>query len=152
MAFDEICDRHRLEKIKTIGDSYMCAGGLPVKNSTHPTDTVNAALEILDFITKRNQKNASNGKPQWAIRIGIHTGQVVAGVVGSKKFAFDIWGDTVNVASRMESSCPDGAINISEATHLLINDSFPCQYRGEVEVKNKGKMGMYLVTAKMQMA
>jgi class 3 adenylate cyclase len=147
LAFDEICDRHRLEKIKTIGDSYMCAGGLPVKNSTHPADTVSAALEILDFITKRNQQNASNGKPQWDIRIGIHTGQVVAGVVGSKKFAFDIWGDTVNVASRMESNCPDGAINISEATHRLIHDRFPCQYRGEVEVKNKGKMGMYLVTA-----
>ncbi|MCB0522293.1 MAG: tetratricopeptide repeat protein [Lewinellaceae bacterium] len=145
LAFDEICERHRLEKIKTIGDSYMCAGGLPVKNNTHPSDTVLAALEILDFIKKRNQQHGSNGHPQWAIRIGIHTGQVVAGVVGSKKFAYDIWGDTVNVASRMESNCPVGAINISEATQQLVARQFRCQYRGEVDVKNKGKMGMYLV-------
>lgn len=145
LAFDEICERHRLEKIKTIGDSYMCAGGLPVANKTHPKDAVVAAKEILQVVKRHNAANASKGRPQWAIRIGIHSGEVVAGVVGSKKFAYDIWGDTVNVASRMESNGPVGEINISEATYLLVNQSFKCEFRGEVEVKNKGKMGMYLV-------
>ncbi len=145
LAFDEICERHNLEKIKTIGDSYMCAGGLPVANKTHPTDAVAAAREMLDVLGRHNEKNTRLGKPQWRIRIGVHTGEVVAGVVGSKKFAYDIWGDTVNVASRMESNCPAGEINVSEATYKLVNKSFKCEYRGEVEVKNKGKMGMYLV-------
>ena len=145
LAFDEICEQHGLEKIKTIGDSFMCAGGLPVENSTHPQDAVRAALEMLAFIHKKNLKNTALGKPEWPVRIGIHTGEVVSGVVGSKKFAYDIWGDTVNVASRMESNCPVGNVNISEATYRLLNQSFVCEYRGEVEVKNKGRMGMYLV-------
>lgn len=147
LVFDEIIERHGLEKIKTIGDSYMCAGGLPKTNDSHPKDAVTAALEIMDFIEKRNRSLAERGKQQWPMRIGIHTGEVVAGVVGSKKFAFDIWGDTVNVASRMENNAVPGQINISEATHRLVSDRFPCTYRGEVEVKNKGKMGMYVVEA-----
>lgn len=147
LVFDEIAERHRLEKIKTIGDSYMCAGGLPVENTTHPTDAIAAALEILDFINQRNQGLAARGKPEWQIRIGIHTGEVVAGVVGSRKFAYDVWGDTVNVASRMESNCPADNINISEETWRLVNQTFNCEYRGELEVKNKGKMGMYLVSS-----
>ena len=145
LEFDEICQRHNLEKIKTIGDSYMCAGGLPAENKTHPKDAVAAAREMLRVVEQHNAKLASMGKTPWRIRIGIHTGEVVAGVVGSKKFAYDIWGDTVNTASRMESNCPAGEINISEATHKLVNQSVNCEYRGEVEVKNKGKMGMYLV-------
>ncbi len=145
LAFDEISERHRLEKIKTIGDSYMCAGGLPAENKTHPADAVAAAIEMLDFVEKRNRTLASQGKPEWPIRIGIHTGEVVAGVVGSKKFAYDIWGDTVNVASRMENNAGHGTINISEETHRRIGGQYHCTYRGEVEVKNKGKMGMYVV-------
>ncbi len=145
LEFDEICQRHNLEKIKTIGDSYMCAGGLPAENRTHPKDAVTAAREMLRVVEQHNTKLASMGKIPWRIRIGIHTGEVVAGVVGSKKFAYDIWGDTVNTASRMESNCPAGEINISEATYKLVNQSVNCEFRGEVEVKNKGKMGMYLV-------
>lgn len=145
LKFDEICERHKLEKIKTIGDSYMCAGGLPVANQSHPTDTVAAAREMLKVVEQHNANLAKAGKAPWNIRIGVHTGEVVAGVVGSKKFAYDIWGDTVNTASRMESNCPAGEINISEATYKLVNQVFKCEYRGEVEVKNKGKMGMYLV-------
>ncbi len=145
MKFDEIAEKYQLEKIKTMGDAYMCAGGLPVKNNTHPSDAISAAKEILVFIDERNAKLATEGKPIWPIRIGIHTGELVAGVVGSKKFAYDIWGDTVNVASRMESNSEPGQINISEATHKLIGDKFHCRFRGEVDVKNKGKMGMYIV-------
>ena len=137
--------RNNLEKIKTIGDSYMAAGGLPIENRSHPLDAVAAAREILRFVEQQNARNAAAGKPQWRIRIGIHTGEVVAGVVGSKKFAYDIWGDTVNMASRMESKCPPGDINISEATQKLVIQSVQCEYRGELEVKNKGKLGMYLV-------
>ncbi len=147
MKFDEIADKYHLEKIKTMGDAYMCAGGLPEKNNTHPSDAISAAKEILAFIGERNTMLANIGKPIWPIRIGIHTGELVAGVVGSKKFAYDIWGDTVNVASRMESNSEPGQINISEATHKLIGDKFHCHFRGEVDVKNKGKMGMYIVDA-----
>lgn len=145
LKFDEIAEKYRLEKIKTMGDAYMCAGGLPVENDTHPVDAIAAAKEILAFIEHRNQKLAAAGKAPWPIRIGIHTGELVAGVVGSKKFAYDIWGDTVNVASRMETNSEPGQINISEATYDLVKAKFECKYRGEVEVKNKGKMGMYLV-------
>ena len=145
MKFDEIAEKYKLEKIKTIGDSYMCAGGLPVKNSTHPTDAVNAGMEMLEFIEIRNQRLIAQGRSKWPIRIGIHTGELVAGVVGSKKFAYDIWGDTVNVASRMETNSGSGQINISEATYKLVNKQFDCKFRGKIEVKNKGKMGMYIV-------
>lgn len=145
MKFDEIAEKYHLEKIKTIGDSYMCAGGLPVKNSTHPFDAVSAGKEILAYIDQRNKLLQAQGKKPWPIRIGIHTGELVAGVVGKRKFAYDIWGDTVNVASRMETNSESGHINISEATYKLVNEKFHCHYRGELEVKNKGKMGMYTV-------
>ena len=145
LKFDEIAERHNLEKIKTMGDAYMCAGGLPVKNNTHPSDAVLAAKEIMAFVEERNNKLAAEGKPIWPIRIGIHTGELVAGVVGSKKFAYDIWGDTVNVASRMESNAGVGQINISAATYKLVGDKFHCRYRGKIEVKNKGELGMYIV-------
>lgn len=145
MRFDEIAEKYNLEKIKTIGDAYMCAGGLPIKNNTHPKDAIQAAIEILSFIKSHNEKLIKQGKAVWEIRIGIHTGELVAGVVGSKKFAYDIWGDTVNVASRMEINAEIGHINISEATYDMIKDDFPCDYRGELDVKNRGKMGMYTV-------
>ena len=144
-AFDEIITKYNIEKIKTIGDAYMCAGGLPVKNNTNALDVVNAAIEILSFITTHLAQRAQEGKEQFEIRIGIHTGPVVAGIVGVKKFAYDIWGDTVNTASRLESSGMPGKINISGTTYERIKDSFPCTYRGKIQAKNKGEIDMYFV-------
>lgn len=144
-AFDNIISQHNLEKIKTIGDSYMCAGGLPVPNNTHAFDVVNAAIEIRSFIEKHQGKRQADGKDPFEIRIGIHTGPVVAGIVGKIKFAYDIWGDTVNLASRMESSGEPGRINISGSTYEMINDRFHCTYRGKIKAKNKGEVDMYFV-------
>ncbi len=144
--FDEIMDKHGLEKIKTMGDSYMCAGGLHFHKADHALKMVQAAFEIGQIMDETKKIAEENIMP-YDIRIGIHTGPVVAGVVGTTKFAYDIWGDTVNVASRMESSSEPGKINISEKTYLLIKDSFDCSYRGELEVKNKGMMKMYYINS-----
>ncbi|MCC5816028.1 MAG: hypothetical protein JJT78_14860 [Leptospira sp.] len=143
--FDEITERFRLEKLKTIGDSYMCAGGIPIKNDTHAFDACLAAIEIRSFMDQAIQMRRKLGLPTWELRIGIHTGPVIAGVIGKKKFAYDIWGDTVNIASRMESTGTEGKVNISETTYQLIKDFFVCSPRGFLDVKNKGKMGMYYV-------
>jgi class 3 adenylate cyclase len=145
MAFDNIMEMYGIEKIKTIGDSYMCAGGLPVANKTHAIDVVNAALDIQQFILKRMTERKAAGKEPFQIRIGIHTGPVVAGIVGVKKFAYDIWGDTVNIASRMESSGEAGEINMSGATYELIKDKFECRHRGKIQAKGKGELDMYFV-------
>ena len=140
-AFDNILSRHNIEKIKTVGDAYLAASGLPVANSSHAEDMVNAAIEIRDFMLYRRERMPSS----FEIRIGVHSGFVVAGIVGVKKFAYDIWGDTVNIAARMEQSSEAGKINISQSTYELIGDKFTCEYRGEIEAKNKGKLKMYFV-------
>ncbi len=165
IAFDLICERNGLEKIKTIGDAYMAAGGLPVPNSTHANDATRAALEMRDFIAEGKARKIAAGLPYFEIRIGIHTGPVVAGIVGLKKFQYDIWGDTVNTASRMESSGAVGQVNISDATYQLLvissqlfgdgppttNDGQPATPeftftpRGKVQAKGKGELEMYFV-------
>jgi len=142
--FDAIIEKHGLEKIKTIGDAYMCAGGLPFPSENHAENMIKAAMEIAEFVAE-TKKNVKATEMNFDVRIGINTGPVVAGVVGAKKFAYDIWGDTVNIASRMESNSEPGKINISENTYELIKDQFDCAYRGELEVKNKGMMKMYFV-------
>ncbi|WP_264564581.1 adenylate/guanylate cyclase domain-containing protein [Flavobacterium sp. N3904] len=142
--FDEIIEKYDLEKIKTLGDSYMCAGGLPFPTEDHAYKMILAAQEIVEFVEHSNRENPLN-HTRFNIRIGINSGPVVAGVVGTKKFAYDIWGDTVNIASRMETNSVPGKINISENTYHLINNFFDCEYRGVVEVKNRGMMKMYFV-------
>ncbi|HSM62781.1 MAG TPA: adenylate/guanylate cyclase domain-containing protein, partial [Gillisia sp.] len=140
--FDKIMEAHGLEKIKTIGDSYMSAGGLKNPNSDHAGRMLKAAFEISEFVKTAEAENYNNDT-RFKIRIGINTGPVVAGIVGTKKFAYDIWGDSVNIAARMESSSAPGKINISHSTYSLIKDDYNCEYRGELNVKNRGEMRMY---------
>lgn len=149
-VFDAIMHKYGIEKIKTIGDAYMAAGGLPTINETHQFDVVKAALEIRDFMQKLGESKQAEGKLFFRIRIGIHTGPVVSGIVGTKKFAYDIWGDTVNTASRMESSGEIGKVNISESTFNLIKDEFQCVHRGKLAAKNKGEIDMYFVEGKIE--
>ncbi len=143
--FDSLMERHNLEKLKTIGDSYMFAGGIPNANRTHAIDCVMAALEIQAFMNQMKEIKSSSGLPYWELRLGIHTGDIVAGVIGEKKFAYDVWSDTVNTASRCESSGVAGKINISGATYEVVKDFFACEYRGAVPAKHKGNIEMYFV-------
>ncbi|UOG32258.1 adenylate/guanylate cyclase domain-containing protein [Leptospira noguchii] len=143
--FDLITKKHNMEKIKTIGDSYMAAGGLPITNNTHPIDAVLCGLEFQKFMNLKKKERENDHLPFWELRLGIHTGSVVAGVVGTKKFAYDIWGDSVNTASRMESSGIPGEVNISHETFEKIKDFFICEHRGKIKAKNKGEIDMYLV-------
>lgn len=145
LEFDRIIDKHNLEKIKTIGDAYMCAGGVPAANVTNPEDVVLAGLEIKEYMENLKKEREARGEDYWELRIGIHTGSVIAGVVGKNKFAYDIWGDAVNTASRMESSGIPGLVNISGTTYELIKDKFKCSHRGKIQAKNKGEIDMYIV-------
>ncbi|HYC30064.1 MAG TPA: adenylate/guanylate cyclase domain-containing protein, partial [Chitinophagaceae bacterium] len=141
-AFDEIITKYNIEKIKTIGDAYLAVSGLPVTDSRHAENVMKATIEIRDFILRRRQEL---GNDTFEVRIGIHSGPVVAGIVGARKFAYDIWGDTVNTAARMEQKSEAGKINISQSTFDLVKDKYICSYRGEIEAKNKGMMKMYFV-------
>lgn len=143
-AFDGIMDKHGIEKIKTIGDAYMAVCGLPVPDEQHAEKMVRAAVELKTFMNHRREEL---GAKTFEVRIGIHSGDVVAGIVGVKKFAYDIWGDTVNTAARMEQKSEPGKINISQTTYELVKDKFTCNYRGEIEAKNKGMLKMYFVEA-----
>ncbi len=144
--FDSVVEKYRIEKIKTIGDAYMCAGGIPEKNRTNPVEVVLAALEVQDYMKSLKESTEISGMKYWDIRIGIHTGSVVAGVIGHKKLSYDIWGDTVNTASRMESSGVGGKINISGTTYEFVKDFFVCEHRGKMPVKYKGELDMYFVS------
>jgi class 3 adenylate cyclase len=139
--FDSVVEKYNIEKIKTIGDAYMAAGGIPEKNSTNPVEVVLAALEMQSYMSQLKASRANI----WDLRIGIHTGPVIAGVVGHKKVSYDIWGDTVNTASRMESSGMPGKVNISGITYGMVKDYFLCEYRGKLPVKYKGNIDMYFV-------
>ncbi|MGB5203729.1 MAG: adenylate/guanylate cyclase domain-containing protein [Eudoraea sp.] len=145
--FDTIMEKYGLEKIKTIGDAYMCAGGLPFPTEDHPYKMVQAAFEVAQVMEETKLKPPKDIVP-FDVRIGINTGGIVAGVVGTKKFAYDIWGDTVNVAARMESLSEPGRVNVSQSTYLLIKDRYTCEHRGQIHVKNKGMMDMYFVNEK----
>jgi adenylate cyclase len=140
--FDSVVEKFNIEKIKTIGDAYMAAGGIPIKNRTNPVEVVLAALQMQKYMKELKKTKADI----WDLRIGIHTGSVIAGVVGQKKFSYDIWGDTVNTASRMESSGEIGKVNVSVTTYELVKDFFQCRYRGKMPVKYKGDIEMYFVT------
>ena len=141
-AFDEIIGKYNIEKIKTIGDAYLAVSGLPVADEQHAEHIVRAALDINEFMRQRQLKM---GEKTFQVRIGIHSGSVVAGIVGVIKFAYDIWGDAVNIAARMEQSSEAGKVNISESTYNLVKDKFVCTYRGQIQAKNKGDMSMYFV-------
>ena len=149
MAFDDIVEEYNLEKIKTIGDAYMCAGGIPSVNNTHALNAVQAALAMQAYMENKIRARREKGMEGWELRIGIHTGPIVAGVVGKKKYAYDIWGDTVNIASRMESNGEPGKVNISSSTYNQIKEGFQCLYRGKISAKNIGEVDMYFIESKI---
>ncbi len=145
--FDDIVARQGLEKLKTIGDAYMCVAGLMDEEKDHSVKACLAALEMQNCVSRANEKREKLGLAPWHMRVGIHTGSVMSGVVGKHKFTYDIWGDAVNVAARMESAGAPGAVNVSESTHQRIKDYFDCEARGSLEIKNKSDMPMFFVSA-----
>ena len=146
-GYDNIMTKYNIEKIKTVGDAYLAASGLPVNDPNHAEKIIKAALEIRDFQMERKKQL---GDLTFEVRIGAHTGSVVAGIVGIKKFAYDIWGDTVNTAARMEQNSLPGKINISESTYNVVKDKFDCSFRGKIQAKNKGDLSMYFVERKLE--
>ena len=146
-AFDLITEKYNIEKIKTIGDSYMAAGGIPKPDQQSLTNIVLAGLEMQDFMAQRKIKNDASNNPAFEMRLGIHAGPIVAGIVGIKKFQYDVWGDTVNTASRIESNGIVGKVNISESLYNLIKseECFRFEYRGSIQAKGKGELKMYFV-------
>ena len=140
-GFDDLTAQHGLEKIKTIGDAYMAASGLPLAATDHAVRCVRAALALTRFIETRNQTAAM----KWGVRVGVHSGAVVAGIVGKHKYAYDVWGDTVNIASRLESASEVNRVNISAYTYELVRETFVCEYRGKHAAKGKGEIDMYFV-------
>lgn len=152
MAFDEIVENNQLEKIKTIGDAYMCAGGIPTPYESHLFNMIKAGLEMQAFIKEKNMKRMAEGMPLWELRVGIHIGPVVAGVVGRKKYAYDIWGSTVNIASRMESNGAPGRVNISAGVYEQVKELYTCSHRGKISAKNVGEIDMYFVDEKVNVA
>jgi PAS domain S-box-containing protein len=148
-AFDEIISKYKLEKIKTIGDSYMCAGGLPVPDDDNPINTVAAAMEIKNFIVKEKEERQASGRTYFDCRIGVHTGPVIAGIIGTKKFSYDIWGNTVNIASQMENRGVPNKVNMSGVTYEYVKQKFDCTYRGKIESKHERLIDMYLAEEKL---
>ena len=144
--FDQLVEQHRLEKIKTIGDAYMCAGGLLEARRQHPLDIALCALRIQEFMRKYRKSRARAGQPVWDLRVGIHLGPVVAGVIGTSRFSYDIWGDTVNLASRMEDAGEARRINVSRQFKEMTESVFCFEYRGKLPVKGKGELDMYFLT------
>ena len=140
-AFDEITVQEGVEKIKTIGDAYMAAAGITLDSPDHAQRCTKVALRMVRYLDERNQRSAF----KWQLRIGLHSGTVVSGVVGKRKYAFDIWGDTVNLASRIENAGEAGKVNVSAYTYDLIRTTFDCSYRGKVTAKGKGEVDMYFV-------
>lgn len=147
-AFDKIIEKYNIEKIKTIGDAYMCVSGLPDKNPNNALEIINAALEIQAFLNDLKKEKTKKGEPFFEARIGVHTGPLVAGVVGSKKFAYDVWGDTVNIAARLESQGEVGKVNISHSTYKLVRGKYHLTPRGKIPIKNRGEIEMYFAEAK----
>ncbi|MEZ4453995.1 MAG: adenylate/guanylate cyclase domain-containing protein, partial [Nannocystaceae bacterium] len=145
-GFDAIIERFGLEKLKTIGDAYMCAGGIPAPRPTHAIDAVGAAVAMQAWMEDVARAREAACAAPWRLRIGVHSGPLMAGVIGHKKFAYDIWGDTVNLASRLESTGEPGRVNISAATHALVRERFHCERRGRIKAKNAGEIDMYFVS------
>ncbi|MFA6403045.1 MAG: adenylate/guanylate cyclase domain-containing protein [Salinivirgaceae bacterium] len=143
--FDEAVSKNFVEKIKTIGDAFLCVGGIPMRNKSHPFDAVLVGLHLQRIIKELGKDREERGQRAWQLRVGIHTGPVVAGVVGQQKMTYDIWGDTVNIAKRIESACIPGMVNVSYSTHEIIKDFFECEHRGKVLAKHKGHIDMYFV-------
>ncbi|WP_299454721.1 adenylate/guanylate cyclase domain-containing protein [uncultured Microscilla sp.] len=144
-TFDEITDKYQIQKIKTIGDAYMCAGGIPDPNTTNPVDVVLAGLEIQFFMKQRREEKQKAGEDYWQCRLGVNTGDALSAVIGKSKFTYDIWSDTVNTASRMENSGEVGKVNVGQNTYELIKEFFECEHRGKVAAKGKGELDMYFV-------
>jgi PAS domain S-box-containing protein len=143
--FDDVVNRNFVEKIKTMGDAFLCVGGIPMRNKSHPFDAVLVGLNLQRIIRELGHEREEQGKHAWNLRVGIHSGPVVAGVVGKQKMTYDIWGDTVNIAKRIESACVPGMVNVSSITYEIIKDYFECEHRGKILAKHKGHIDMYFV-------